>query len=150
LPSYGGIAGEFHGLRNGETKLGTSIFKVVLELDKGAVIFQRQLASVAGASVFSHIMRNNLMARALLQDAVKDFLERRTESPIPPSEPESYFSWPKPGQVAECKRRGHGLISLAEAMRLSLFSFGLLRRMFRTSPEPAQPAAREDGLRKAA
>ena len=43
LPSYKGIAAEFHALSNTE-KIGTSIFKVELELDKGPTISQKSFS----------------------------------------------------------------------------------------------------------
>ncbi|MBM3996281.1 MAG: hypothetical protein FJ303_19325 [Planctomycetes bacterium] len=126
LPSYQGIAAEFHGLRNGETMLGTSIFRVELELDKGPVIFQSAIRVRPGETVFVHMLRNNFAAGVLLCNAVRRLASGGPVLPIMNTLEKSYHSWPKPGQVSELRRRGHGLAFGWDALRYALFCLGFL------------------------
>ncbi len=116
LPSYRGIAGEFHALRNNEPRIGTTIFRVEPELDKGPPLFQTMLETTARDSVFAHMVRNNLAAGKFLAMAVGQLarIGRVEPSLVGGMIAPSYFSWPKRRQVRQLRDRGGRIIRLRE------------------------------------
>lgn len=119
LPSYRGIAAEFHALNNHEAYIGTSIFKVLLKLDEGPVIRQNAIAVEPGRSVFHLMLRNNREAAALLRETLETLAERGEIEPMQPPadtlEP-SYYSWPSTEQVRSFHAQGKRLIALNECL----------------------------------
>lgn len=129
LPSYRGIAAEFHALARGEPQIGTTIFRVEPKLDKGPPLFQMALKTESRQSVFGHMVDNNLAAGRLLAGAVDQLAStgRIEESLIRDRVEPSYYSWPQRSEVRRLKRRGHRLISLGEAVRLFVACLRLRR-----------------------
>lgn len=116
LPAYRGIAGEFHALWNGDTEIGSSLFRVVEKLDAGPVVRQFKFPVDRNRSVFSHILENNRRASDLLRACLLELnecgsLEQRPLSQNPPT---SYFSWPTSDRVRQFKRSGGYLIGVRE------------------------------------
>lgn len=144
LPAYRGIAGEFHALRRGERLLGTTIFHVEPELDRGPPLFQTAHATEQGGSVFAHMVRNNLAAGAMLRSAVERLsLASGVEPCLVGSPPAaSYFSWPRREQLRELHRRGHSLITLGEALRLCISVCGASAAWPTPAPLPAADPCR--------
>lgn len=122
LPAFGGIAGEFHALRHPAAPIGTSIFSVELELDKGPPLVQCTCPRREGASVYNHMLRNNGLAGALLSDAVSALAENGRVDPTLHNEglEPSYFSWPKSAEVDALHGLGHRLLDPLEAFGLVL------------------------------
>ena len=96
LPAFGGIAGEFHALRHPGAPIGTSIFSVEPELDKGPPLVQCICPRREAGSVYNHMLRNNGLAGALLSDAVSALAENGRVEPALHNDglQPSYFSWP--------------------------------------------------------
>jgi len=117
LPSYQGIAAEFHSLLQGEKEIGTTIFSVTTELDKGRTLFQEALGVEPGRSVFSQMLRNNVLAGRLLEKAIT--LPDELEEKVPSSSHRtpSYHSWPSPEETRRFAKKGGTLISINEAFR---------------------------------
>jgi len=116
LPSYKGIAGEFHALNNDEENLGSTIFSVKLELDEGPPLFQVSFPIKPDHSVFYHMIKNNLEAAKLLRRVVQDFEKNETpkkELFVGNLKP-SYFSWPNKQDLDHFYDRGGKLIGLKE------------------------------------
>ncbi|HEY9746923.1 MAG TPA: formyltransferase family protein [Oculatellaceae cyanobacterium] len=144
LPSYGGIAGEFHGLRMGEKQLGTSIFGVSLKLDEGPVISQRAIPVQAKRSLFYHLLSNNLAAGQLVRQTIealaKDTLEQET-TVIPGLEP-SYYSWPKPDQVRDFLKAKQRFMTGMELFRFITACLMLHKALpFKVAPQNPSPAS---------
>lgn len=121
LPAYGGIAGEFQALREGQLRIGTTVFEVTPKLDDGPPLAQVSLETSPTGSLFSHIVANNIAAGTLLAE-----MARQLSFGKDPKRPllnaglaHSYFSWPKPEQVDEFLSGGRKLISAREALRLA-------------------------------
>jgi hypothetical protein len=119
LPGYKGIAGEFHALRHSD-RVGTTIFKVTDTLDEGAPLFQIEVPSSRSASMFSHMLRNNLAAAKLLRQCVETLRDGSKESAnlLNQGMAPSYFSWPQSKEVREFRDRGGTLISGREVASL--------------------------------
>jgi folate-dependent phosphoribosylglycinamide formyltransferase PurN len=133
LPSYRGIAGEFHALRRGEPRLGSTVFRVEPQLDAGPALFQIEQPTDPRRSVYGQMLQNNRDAGSLLLNAVERFAEARIAIPQLVAEPPqpSYFGWPQAEQVRELHRRGIKLIRLREAVGVA-FALG---RKATTTPE---------------
>jgi len=116
LPSYKGIAGEFHALNNCEEIIGTTIFSVELELDKGPPLFQVFFPVKLDHSIFYHMVKNNLKAAHLLKRVVQDFEKNETPKKelftgyLKPS----YFSWPNKKELDHFYNRGGKLMGIKE------------------------------------
>jgi len=112
LPSYAGIAAEFHAMRSGDKSLGTTIFRVSDELDRGDILLQVSPLSQSWSCLLSAIVANNVAASQLLISFV-DSLQRDpncfSES-LKAVTKASYFSWPTDSQVNEFKGRHLRLI----------------------------------------
>lgn len=113
LPSYKGIAAEFHALSSGSEVLGTTIFKVVKALDKGPIVTQSETAVVSGKSHFWHVMRNNDEAAQLVKRQYSGVSSGDCHVPNKYRE-ESYFSWPKKDDVRKFNEKGGVLITCSE------------------------------------
>jgi hypothetical protein len=133
LPSYKGIAGEFHSLRNREEFLGSSVFKVAIELDDGPVVLQERIKTNSNESLFYHMLANNALAGKLLHRFLIDMEKTRVEpKSIDNSQySSSYFSWPTKEQYLNFRQSGHSLMSLRDGFAFVLacfhvpfFSFG--------------------------
>jgi methionyl-tRNA formyltransferase len=117
LPSYQGIAGEFHALLNGEDYIGSTIFRVEEELDKGPNLFQVSIPVKSGQSVYKHTLRNNEAGRQLLASSVTILSQEWRSPEVSLSHLKlnhSYYSWPAPGTVYNLSMQGHTLISKRE------------------------------------
>jgi folate-dependent phosphoribosylglycinamide formyltransferase PurN len=131
LPSYQGIAGEFHALLNGENYIGTTIFQVEEKLDKGPNLFQVSIPIKRGQSVYRHTLRNNEAARRLLSSSVAKLSQERQNPKVSLSNlnlNHSYYSWPAPGTVYNLSKLGHKLINIKEIfshINRCLFNFEL-------------------------
>lgn len=121
LPAYGGIAGEFQALREGQARIGTTVFEVTPKLDDGPPLAQVSLETSPTGSLFSHIVANNTAAGTLLAEMVlKLSLGNDPKGPLLNEGLEhSYFSWPKAAQVDEFLSSGRKLISAGEVLRLA-------------------------------
>ena len=120
LPSYKGIAAEYHAMVNGEACIGTSIFHVVEKLDAGDVLLQTSMLINEGRSHYWHVMQNNRMASNMIINFVKsgrDLNQNFSDLNIA----ESYFSWPMPKDMNVFKREGWSLIKFLEVI-IVLFS----------------------------
>lgn len=109
LPSYQGIAGEFHAMARGETKVGSSIFQVKLKLDSGEVI-QRGSVEV-DRDLLSTIIRNNESAATLLANTVQS-LSQSGVIHVAKNQNfnQSYFSWPTKDDLVLFHKTGSTLI----------------------------------------
>jgi folate-dependent phosphoribosylglycinamide formyltransferase PurN len=117
LPSYQGVAAEFHGLRRREERIGTTIFQVEERLDEGPNLFQVSIPVKRKESVYAHTIRNNEAARRLLTSSLVTLARTRRRPEMVPEDPaleKSYHSWPAPQTVRDLRRGGHGLISMKE------------------------------------
>lgn len=99
LPSYKGIAGEFHALRNKESIIGCSIFKVVEKLDEGPVLAIKSF-KVNTNCLLEIILKNNFNASNLLIE----FLNSNKRKEINSKVISSYYSWPKTEEVNQFKK----------------------------------------------
>lgn len=118
LPSYGGIAAELHGLSRGEPILGSTIFRVERELDRGPALFQVPLRANTSWSLFRNTLENNLRAAELLRSSVERLAVCGSAEPelILPRPSESYHSWPVRSDIRRFHSRGLSLIQLEEAL----------------------------------
>lgn len=93
LPNYKGIAGEFHAMRCGEQRIGSSVFKVKLELDEGELIKQESMES--SSSLLVNIIENNLIGARILKESLCDLALNGdvSEMNMRPGRG-SYYSWP--------------------------------------------------------
>jgi len=126
LPAYGGIAAELQGLANGDTSVGTTIFRVTPELDAGPPLAQRVVPIAPRTSLFAAILANNRAAAALLRGMTETLSRAGQVEPeliVPLPEP-SYYSWPTRDDVRRFRARGNRLMRLGEAGRYlrSLFT----------------------------
>lgn len=128
LPSFKGIAGEFHALRTPGAAIGSTVFKVSPKLDEGAPLAQVVIPRDENGSVFQHICANNGAAGELLAEMVRQLSECGSyASTLFNHELEgSYFSWPKSGEVSALHLHGKRLIGLGEAFLLAFAAIRLL------------------------
>jgi methionyl-tRNA formyltransferase len=116
LPAYRGIAGEFHAMWNGDSEIGSSLFRVELALDEGPVLRQVSFPIQHRRSVFSHMLENNRRAAELLRASLLELRETgKIEQQVSSFALEpSYFSWPTSERVREFRNRGGTLVRLRE------------------------------------
>jgi methionyl-tRNA formyltransferase len=115
LPAYGGIAAELQGLANGDTSVGTTIFRVTAELDAGDPLVQHVVPISPRTSLFAAILANNRAGGALLRRAVESLARTgRVEPELVAPPPSSYYSWPTRGDVRRFRARGHRLMRIRE------------------------------------
>ena len=121
LPAYGGIAGEFQALREGQAIIGSTVFEVTPKLDEGPPLGQVSLATEPSGSLLNHIAANNIAAAELLAGMVYDLSEQRDHRRplLNRGLGRSYYSWPKQLQVDEFLRSGRKLVKLAEVLKLA-------------------------------
>lgn len=121
LPAYGGIAGEFQALREGQSRIGTTVFEVTPKLDDGPALAQVSLDTSSTGSLFSHIVANNIAAGTLLAEMAQKLSLGNNPKGTLLNEglKHSYFSWPKATQVDEFLSSGRKLISVGEALRFA-------------------------------
>lgn len=133
LPAYGGIAGEFHALRDGAETIGSTVFAVTEKLDEGPPLAQVAVPIRHGKSLFSHIVANNRAAGTLLVDMVADLAAgAKPERPLLNAGLEaSYFSWPRTEQVTAFQQKGYQLMRFGEVVRLGLSALRLGRGIAR-------------------
>jgi folate-dependent phosphoribosylglycinamide formyltransferase PurN len=108
LPNYRGIAAEFQAMREGKSHVGTTVFEVVPEVDKGPRLGQSSMEVKEGASLFEVIYTNNHKGGELVADLISEFAQTRKIAPreLAPNDGGAYYSWPTPLQVREfCKKR---------------------------------------------
>jgi len=120
LPAYGGIAGEFHALREGREFIGSTVFQVTERLDEGPPVAQVRVRVQPGSTLFSHIIANNHQAGYLLARMVADIAAGRDpRRPLLNADlSRSYFSWPNEAQLAQFRQRGWRLVSASQVLRL--------------------------------
>ena len=116
LPSYRGIAGEFNAINNCEKIIGSTIFSVELELDKGPPLFQVSFPVKSNHSIFYHMVKNNIKTAELLRRVVQDFENNKTlkKELFSGNLKPSYFSWPKKQELDQFYNRGGKLIGIKE------------------------------------
>lgn len=114
LPSYKGIAGEFHAMRNDERVAGVSVFQVQERLDAGDILGQSWFEIDKNKSLFHHIVANNDSGGELLRELVLSMDEdgKFNGQHYPESLEASYYSWPSKSDVESFKRSGGRLIGL--------------------------------------
>ena len=109
LPSYQGIAGEFHAMARGESTVGSSIFQVKLKLDSGEVIQRSRIQT--DHDLLSTIIRNNQVAAKLLTKTVLKLHETGAIQIAEKGEfKQSYFSWPKKDDLILYYKTGSKLV----------------------------------------
>lgn len=120
LPSFKGIAGEFHAIRTPGARIGSTIFEVTPKIDEGPPIAQIEIERDEERSVFDHMIRNNRAASRLLVKLLKDRLNGRHNAPqlLNDGLANSYFSWPNAEHMRDFKRRRGCLIRVKEIMLL--------------------------------
>ena len=115
LPALGGIAGEFHALRLQDMPIGSTVFEVAVELDRGPPLAQAKIARESKNSVFKHMMANNVAAGHLLGDMLRS---RHGATLHNAGLRPSYFSWPTQTQLTQLRATGHALIDFSECVAL--------------------------------
>ncbi len=127
LPSFKGIAGEFHALRTKRAPIGSTVFEVTPSLDEGTPLGQVAIQRDETGSVFQHMVNNNIAAGKLLASMVLQAFQCSAPSfelYTPQSQlKSSYHSWPKPDELKVLHRQRKALITPGEAMRLMLAAF---------------------------
>lgn len=122
LPRYAGIAPYFWVLRHGERRTGLTIHVMAPQLDVGPVLRQREVEIHAEDTSLSLQLRLARAGAEELVAAVQELpgsLERAREQDLTAR---SYFSWPRPEDVAALHRRGRRLArwrDYREALRLT-------------------------------
>jgi methionyl-tRNA formyltransferase len=136
LPSFKGIAGEFQALRKRDAPIGSTVFEVTPVLDEGPPLAQTKIARDQFASVFSHMLRNNLAASELLVA----MLEKETEGSrfegilFNSGLPSSYHTWPSSDEVKAFRASGGRLIRFREVIPLLLGALRIVRPSLRLLP----------------
>ncbi len=116
LPSYKGIAAEFHSMKNQEEFIGTSLFEVTPELDKGPVLSQKEIPIDYSKDLFSNIVRNNALGKELLMD----YLKTRTCYSVSKIPQKSYYSWPNAKDLKKFKSKKLSLIKIKNGLEIVL------------------------------
>ena len=119
LPSYRGIAGEFHALRHNEPVIGSSIFKVIEAVDKGPVVAIKSF-KVDENCLLDIIIRNNLSAGELLISFLSDIVYGKEIMKIDTKVKNSYYSWPKQDEVDQFKSLGFRFFCVKAIIKLFL------------------------------
>ena len=127
LPAFGGIAAEFHTMRLGQVRIGTTIFQVSEELDAGELLVQSEVQLDDGSSLFRAIVTNNLAAGELLAGSLAKLSRGTFARDVDPPADSSYHSWPSSRDVREFRGRGHKLIRASEAASYLAAVSGLRR-----------------------
>ncbi|MDQ2105341.1 formyltransferase family protein [Azospirillum isscasi] len=127
LPSYGGYCAEFHAMRNGESHIGSTLFRIDESIDGGPPIAQCHLPVRTRESLLAHVLANNTLAGRMVRDAVEELarsgqVEPKLHQPRPQA---SYFRWPNAEQEREFRRRGFRLFGWRDTVRFLAWCVGL-------------------------
>ena len=109
LPSFKGIAGEFHAMRMGKS-VGTSIFEVEEKLDEGKII--ERVAINPSSDLLETIIKNNLAGSKLLLKTLTDYwINQSLNYKSKYDYNDSYYSWPTAFNHNEFKKSNLCLLS---------------------------------------
>lgn len=108
LPSYKGIAGEFHARLEGNKFIGSSLFEVNEEIDAGDVVSQAAFEVDDSLSVRKLILSNNRLGREILREYLTQLSLVGTIFTQTPTlgVQESYRTWPTKGDIKRGRRLG--------------------------------------------
>lgn len=110
LPAYRGLMPVFWAMYHGEREIGLSVHYIDERIDHGPLIRQVRVPVPAGASLDEMLKKMKDLGGDLLWDVVQSF-RNRTVSTIPyPDVKSSYYSFPRPEDVREFRRRGYRIL----------------------------------------
>lgn len=113
LPSYKGIAGEFHAMRLGENYCGSTFFVMNEAIDEGAIVGQVKIEVDYHKSIFFNMVQNNLAARDLVKNKTSIGIQKGLFQEISKIDVEpSYFSWPSSENMNQLRKRCVSLMTL--------------------------------------
>ena len=115
LPSYQGIAAEFHSLLNGEGTAGFTVFRMERIVDAGPILAIETFPVPPGVTLHGLIEHTIARSHGVVRRAIEAMLSGEV-MPIPQDlSQRSYYSWPNPVQTRAFRRRGLRYISMREA-----------------------------------
>jgi methionyl-tRNA formyltransferase len=100
----------FWQMYHGEPMLGTTVHRINAALDDGPIVAQQDVSVVPGESLDEVICRTKRHGAKLLQQAIEDIRDGRTNERANDKASASYFTFPTKQDVAEFRRRGHRLL----------------------------------------
>jgi hypothetical protein len=112
LPSFRGIAGEFHAMRTNQP-IGTTVFRANEILDKGTILYQQELVTNF-RSCFARIIANNYLGSQLVDRAIQAVIHDGNTGGSLSTYPDSYVSWPSGCEMNTFYQRNHILFSFRE------------------------------------
>lgn len=110
LPKYRGMLPNFWQMYHGEREVGTTVHRINAGIDDGDIILQKFSPIESGESLDSLIRRTKKLGARFMADAIE--LVRTGKATAIPNRKEdaTYFSFPKPDDVREFRRRGYRLL----------------------------------------
>lgn len=131
LPSYKGIAGEFHAITNKEKIIGTTVFQVKAKLDAGDVLSQNWFDVDSKKSLFHHIVENNNSGGKLLRKIIVSLGKEGEVNGdfYPDTLKPSYHSWPNTSDVKSFKKCGGKLLGLKGIIAYFKWIFGISHKV---------------------
>jgi folate-dependent phosphoribosylglycinamide formyltransferase PurN len=116
LPSYQGIAAEFHSMLNGEKKIGFTVMQMEAKLDAGPIIAQASAPIPEGVTLHGLIKYNNTFAHEVIRKAMEDLFAGCMKYSLQDLSRKTYFSWPTPDETRVFGQKGLHFISFREML----------------------------------
>ena len=109
LPFYRGLFSPFHGLKNGEKRLGVTVHWIDEGIDTGNIIAIRYLDCVPGKAVFDYYNDLYLLGMGKVIELVEQ-LENGRDIESSGQSGGDYYGMPSPAELSEFAAAGHKLI----------------------------------------
>lgn len=110
LPTYRGMMPTFWQMLRGEPAVTITVHRMAQKLDAGDVLATRLFAIKRSDSLDRVIEGTKCEGARLLIEVLRDLRADRAQSTPLDMKQASYFSFPKPEDVREFRRRGHRLL----------------------------------------
>jgi methionyl-tRNA formyltransferase len=110
LPTYRGMMPTFWQMLRGEPAVTITVHRMAEKLDAGDVLATRPFAIKTNDSLDRVIEGTKCEGARLLIEVLLDLREGRAQSTPLDMKQASYFSFPKPEDVREFRKRGHRLL----------------------------------------
>ena len=109
LPFYRGLFSPFHGLKNGEKRLGVTVHWIDEGIDTGNIIAIRYLDCVPGKAIFDYYNDLYVLGMSEIISLVEQ-LQQGKDIVCEGQSGGNYYGMPSPVELAEFAAAGHNLI----------------------------------------
>ena len=110
LPRYRGMLPNFWQMFHGENAAGTTIHRINAAVDEGAILMRSSTPILPEDSLDDLIVKTKAAGARLMQEAITGMREGTLKDQENRKSEGSYFTFPKPGEVREFRKKGYRLL----------------------------------------